>query len=101
MRDNSPPSIIIVVVANKCDLLELSKSGYEEEVKNWATEEKLKVISASAKSGINVEVIFEVLVVEVEGISGDPLMDKVTSDFFLKYNRVNFDYGRKIKCCHI
>lgn len=55
-------------------------------------------------TGHNVETIFELMVLETEGgqISHEDLKDeKVVSEFFLRYNRTSFDYGRKLRCCHI
>jgi hypothetical protein len=45
-------------VGNKTDIVDLSKCGYEEEIRRFGMEERLKVVGASAKLGCNVDLIF-------------------------------------------
>lgn len=50
----------------------LDHCGYAEEVVSFAQREQIKLIEASAKSGKNIDLIFELMVYEVEsGSQGD------------------------------
>lgn len=73
-------------------------------MKGFAQAEHLKLVEASAKTGNNIELIFEVMAFELESGSQTELEveeEKATYEFLLKYNRADFDLGRKKKCCHI
>ena len=56
----------MLLVANKSDLLTIEDCPYKEDVKDWAEKERVKLIQTSAKTGSNIELIFEVMACDLD-----------------------------------
>lgn len=65
IKDNAPADVNILLVGNKCDLLENRQVTYEE-AKALAETYKIQFYETSAKNDINIEEIFEKLAIEIK-----------------------------------
>eukprot|EP00121_Abeoforma_whisleri_P015249 Awhi_evm1s14053 len=76
VKDKAPGEVPIVICGNKCDLPDDQKIVTEEEIKAFATEEKVKYQFCSAKDNINVTEAFEDLISHTANELGDVFAKK-------------------------
>lgn len=72
IKDNAPSDVNVLLVGNKCDLLEKRQVTYEE-AQALADSYKIQFYETSAKNNINIEEIFEKLAFEIKNKIGDSL----------------------------
>lgn len=60
IRKNSPPDVIIIIVGNKADL-EYIRAVSSNEIDNYAKSQNFEYVEASAKTAMNIQLLFEKL----------------------------------------
>lgn len=79
LRDHADPTIVIMLVGNKCDL-EDERAVLTDEARLMAEKNNLSFIETSAKNGTNVEEAFKNILFEIYNLVGKrPMVDDSTA----------------------
>lgn len=106
LRTHADPSIVVMLVGNKCDLKHL-QAVLTEDAKAFAEREKLAFIETSALDATNVDVAFESILVDIYNIvtrknlegGGEASSRAGDKDATIKIDGANAAQPKNTKCC--